>query len=301
LLVRVVAGAHHGANRSVLEAHGVSLSLEHLEGVGVHVALDREVRCAGRQVLTNGQHLNAMGTHIAHDLQNFFVGLTQADHDAALCGHIREQVLELFQQVEAELVVAAGACFFIEAGRRLQIVVHHIRWSSFQNFKRAVVAAPEVGHQYFDLRGGREFADAANAIYKVLSATIAQVVAVNAGDDDVFELEIGDGLGQFDRLVSIQRVRAAVADIAKRAAPGALVAHDHEGGGALAKAFTDVGATGFFAHRHQFVLAQHVLDFVKTGAGAAGLDANPVRFFEHLALHHLDRYARQLGGRLLFG
>jgi hypothetical protein len=107
-------------------------------------------------------------------------------------------------------------------------------------------------------------------------AAVAQVVAVHAGDDHVLQLERGDGLGQVGRLVHVQRVGPAVAHVAERAAAGALVAHDHEGGRAVAKAFADVGAAGFFAHRVQLVLAQDLLDLVEARAGAAGLDADPV-------------------------
>ena len=44
-----------------------------------------------------------------------------------------------------------------------------------------------------------------------------------------------------------------MAHVAKRATTGALVAHDHEGRRAFAKALADVGARRFFADGHQFV------------------------------------------------
>ena len=132
-------------------------------------------------------------------------------------------------------------------------------------------------------------------------AAVAQVVAVHAGDHHILELELGDGFGQVVGLVHIQRVRPAMADVAERAAPRALVAHDHEGGRALAKALADVGARGLFTHRHQLVGAQDVLDLIKPGARAAGLDANPLGLFQHLSGLHLDRDPRQLGAGLLLG
>ena len=99
------------------------------------------------------------------------------------------------------------------------------------------------------------------------AATVAQVVAVNTGDDHVFEFERRDGFGQVQWLIRIQWVWPAVAHVAKRAAAGALVAHDHEGRGALAKAFANVRATGFFTHGVELVLAQDLLDLVKAGGG----------------------------------
>ena len=180
-------------------------------------------------------------------------------------------------------------------------MVHHVGWRGFEDVQSAVVAATKVGHQNFNLRAGRERAGAADAVDKMLTAAIAQIVAVHAGDDHIFQLQGGNGFGQVFGLIHIQRVGAAVADVTKRAATGAFVAHDHEGGRAFAKAFTNVGAGSFFAHRHQFVGTQHVFDFIKTRAGRACFDANPIGFFEHFALFDLDRNARQLGRRFLFG
>ena len=70
-----------------------------------------------------------------------------------------------------------------------------------------------------------------------------------------------------------------MADITKWTASRAFVAHDHEGGRAFAKTFADIGATGFFAHCHQFVGAQNIFDFVKPCTGRTGFDANPIGFF----------------------
>jgi hypothetical protein len=71
----------------------------------------------------------------------------------------------------------------------------------------------------------------------------------------------------------------AVADVAERAAPGALVAHDHEGRGALAEALADVRAGGFLADRVQLVLAQDLLDLVEAGGRRAGLTRIQSGFF----------------------
>ena len=124
-------------------------------------------------------------------------------------------------------------------------------------------------------------------------AAVAQIVAVDTGNHHIGQLELGDGFGQVVGLVGIERVGPAMADIAKRATPGAFVAHDHEGRRALAKALADVGAGGLFTHGYQLVGAQDVLDLIKPGARAAGFDANPVGLFQHLTGLHLDRDARE--------
>jgi hypothetical protein len=100
LLVGVVAAAHHRAHRGMAEAHRAGLALEHREGVGVHVAAHRQVVAAGRQVLADGQHVDAVRAHVAHHRQDLVVGLAQADHQAALGGHAGHLVLELLQQAQ---------------------------------------------------------------------------------------------------------------------------------------------------------------------------------------------------------
>ena len=93
-----------------------------------------------------------------------------------------------------------------------------------------------------------------------------------------------------------------MANIAKRAATGAFVAHDHEGGRSFAKALTDVGARGFLADRDQVVFAQDVFDLMKARIGRGRYDTDPVGFFQNLAsVFHLDGYARDFGQRLLLG
>jgi hypothetical protein len=126
---------------------------------------------------------------------------------------------------------------------------------------------------------GRQLARLADAVDEVAGAAVAQVVAVDAGDHHVLQLQRGDGLGQVLRLVHVQRVGPAVADVAERAAAGALVAHDHEGGRALAEAFADVGAGGFLAHRVQVVLAQDLLDLVEARGGEPALTRIQSGFF----------------------
>ncbi len=301
LLVRVVARSHHRAHGGVGEAHLVGFLFVHLERIRMHVAAHRQVAVGRREVLADGQHVDVVRAHVAHHLQDLLVGLAQAHHDAALGGHAGMQRLELLEQVQAELVVGARACFLVEARRGLEVVVHHVGRRGLEDLQRTVVAAAEVGHQDLDLRLGRERADVLDALHEVAAAAVAQVVAVHAGDHHVLQLERGDGAREVQRFVLVQRVRPAVAHVAERAAARALVAHDHERGRALAEAFADVGAGGLLAHRVQLVLAQDLLDFIEARGGRAGLDADPLGFLQHLALLHLDGDARKLRGSLLLG
>ena len=61
-------------------------------------------------------------------------------------------------------------------------------------------------------------------------AAVGQVVAVDRGDDDVVEAQLGHRIGDAGRLVRIERARHAGRDVAEGAGPRAGVAHDHHGG-----------------------------------------------------------------------
>ena len=179
-------------------------------------------------------------------------------------------------------------------------MVHHIRGRGFEDVQCPVIAAPKVGHQYLNLRGGREFAGFADAVYKVGGTAVAQVVTVHTGDHHVFQFQRGNGFGQIVGLLRIQRVRSSMAHIAKRASARAFVPHDHEGGGALTKTLANIGAAGFLAHRVQMVVPQNFFDLVKARGGRARLHPNPIGLFQSFGLLHLHRNTLQLGLSFLF-
>ncbi len=104
----------------------------------------------------------------------------------------------------------------------------------------------------FGIRAG--FADGFDAVGKMLCAAVAQVVAVDRGDDDVTQVHGFDGFCEVFRFVGVEHVGAAVSHIAERAAAGADVAHNHEGRRAFAETFADVWAGGFFANGMHFLL-----------------------------------------------
>ena len=102
------------------------------------------------------------------------------------------------------------------------------------------------------------------------------------------------------RLFWVERVGAAVADVAEGAAAGADVAHNHKGGGAAAEAFADIGAAGFFAHGVHFLIAQDILNFEKLLAGGQR-GANPCWLFQFLLQrHNLNRDAGNFGRAFVF-
>src|SRR5437667_6990509 len=127
------------------------------------------------------------------------------------------------------------------------------------------------------------------------SAAVAQVVAVDAGDHDVSELQRRDGLGQIRRLFRIERQRPAVTDVAEWATPRADVAHDHERRRAFAEAFAYIRAGGFLAHGVEMVLAQDLLDLVEARARWRA-NTDPRRLREPFGRDDLDGDARSLRG-----
>ena len=252
------------------------------------------------EVLADGQHLDVVGTQVAHDLEDFVVGLAEADHQAGLGLDLRVARLEVLHQLQRVRVIGARACLPVKPGDSLEVVVEDVRQPLAEDVEGDVEAAAEVGDQRFDGRRRRGLAYGADDIDKMAGSAVAQVVAVDAGDDDILQLERGNRIRQFSRLVRVGRQRLAVAHVAERAAAGADVAEDHEGCRAAPEALADVGAGGFLADRVQLLLAQHGLDLAEAPGAVAGLDADPLRLLERgIDRDDLDRDARSLEFALL--
>src|SRR5437763_334959 len=134
-------------------------------------------------------------------------------------------------------------------------------------------------------------------------AAVAQIVAIDAGDHDIFELQRRDRVGEIHRLVGVERQRPAVTDVTEWATARADVAHDHERRGPLAEAFTDVRARRFLANGMQTMLAQDALDLVEARRRRRA-HANPRRLAQRLGRNNFYRefgkYARRLRVALVF-
>ncbi|MNS29386.1 hypothetical protein D3C72_613840 [compost metagenome] len=267
----------------------------------MHEALHRQVTARGLQVLAEGQHVDVVLAHTQHDLDDFLVGFAQAQHQAGFGRYVGHRELELLQQVQRPLEVRTGARGLVQARHGFQVVVEHIRRLSGGDRQGHVHASAIVRHQGLQLHAGGQLADLAQAIDKVLGAAVAQIVAIHRGDHHVLQAQLGDGHGQVHRLVDVQRPGPAMADIAERTAPGADVAHDHEGRGATGKTLAEVRARGFFADTVQLVLAQQLLDPVDLGRDRHA-HANPVGFArEFIRGNDLHRNPRDLVRAAQFG
>ena len=86
-------------------------------------------------------------------------------------------------------------------------------------------------------------------------AAVGQIVAVDAGHDDMLEAELGRGGRDMLGLERIDRARHAGLDVAEGAGAGAGVAKDHHRRVLLGPAFADVRAGRFLAHGGEVELA----------------------------------------------
>ena len=160
-------------------------------------------------------------------------------------------------------VIRAGTRLLVETRHGLEIVIHHIWRAAVRTARARSEPAAKIGHQHFNLRLRRKLAYRANASGEMLRSAIAQVVAIDAGDDDIFEPQRRDGFGQMTRFVRIRRLGPAMRDIAERTAARAQIAQDHERRRAFAEAFADIRAGRFLAHGMQIFFAQNVFDFAE--------------------------------------
>ena len=140
-------------------------------------------------------------------------------------------------------------------------MVHHIGRRFCQDFQCDVQTAAEIGNEDFDFGIRAGFADGFNAVGEVLSSAITQVVTVDGSNHDIAQVHGLYGFGQVFRLVRIQHIGATMANVAERAAAGTNIAHDHECGRTLGKAFADIRTRCFFAYGMHFLFTKNVFDF----------------------------------------
>ena len=113
---------------------------------------------------------------------------------------------------------------------------------------------------------------------KCCGATVGEIVAVDARDDDMGKAELGGRLRHVFRLARVERARQPGLHVAEGAGARAGVAHDHEGGVLLLPALADIGAAGLLAHGVQAV-RPHDLLRLEEALRHRRLDADPVGLF----------------------
>ncbi len=201
----------------------------------------------GLQILPDGEEIHIGRAQVVHHLQDFVAGLAEAYHDAGLGEHLRIDLLHPLQEAQRMEIARARPHREVERGHGFQIMVEHVGLGFDHFFERAVLAQ-EIGGEHLDGGLRTAGADGAHGVGKMRSAAVGEIVAVDAGDDDMREAELGGRLRHVFRLGRVERARQPGLHIAEGAGARAGVAHDHEGGVLLLPALADVGAAGLLTH-----------------------------------------------------
>ena len=209
------------------------------------------------------------------------------DGVADLVGHR----LGVAQDSERAIPARSLADRLLEAADRLEVVVEDVGTGIHHAPERSGLAV-EVRDQDLDAHPRRGRPHLADRLGEDARPTVGQVVAGDAGHDDVLEAQSAERLGDPARLVVVEPGRPAGLDRAEATGPGAGVAQDHDRGGALVPALPDVGAAGLLADGVEAKAAEEPLEVVVVLAGRhPGPD--PVR----VTAHRGDRAAHRDGVR----
>ena len=86
------------------------------------------------------------------------------------------------------------------------------------------------------------------ALGEYKGSSIAQIVAVDGGDDAVTKVKFFNGMGQAVRFGEVNARRPACSDSAVVAATGTYTPKNHEGSTTAFPTFSNVGALGFLTY-----------------------------------------------------
>lgn len=265
----MVAAADEGSGFDVGKAHGESGFFIGGELGGRGVAKDGEVFGGGAEILSDGGDGDVVVAEVGEDVDDLLVGFAESDHETGLGGDIGAEGMGAGEHFEGAFVAGADADLFIEAGNGFDVVVEDVG-GGVEDDGHGFTGALEVGDEDFDLAAGDAFADGADGGGEDGGAAVLLVVAVDAGDDGVFEAEGGAGFGDAAGFVEVHFEGGALLDGAKAAAPGAEVAQNHEGGGALVPAFAEVGAGCAFTDGVKAEVLDEALEFAVVVADGGG-------------------------------
>ena len=118
----------------------------------------------------------------------------------------------------------------------------------------------EVGNQDLDRAARHGLMDAADRLSVDPRATVGQLVAIHARNDDVLQFHLLDGLGNSSRLILVQRRRHAVRDTTVLAGARAYVTENHERGRSVFPALSDVRTAGFLTYSVKALGPHHLLE-----------------------------------------
>jgi len=208
--------------------------------------------------LSEGEDRHAGGQQVIHAREELGFGLAKAQHDAGFGNDAG--VSNVFQYLETSVITGLWADLFGQTADGLQVMRDDV-WFDFDYAVDVLFHPFEVGNEDFDGGGGIEFADFPDGLGPDCGAAIGQVVAVNGGDDAVFELHGQDGFGHALRFFAVNRQGDTGVGVAETAGAGTDLAQDHEGGSAGSPAFREVWTFAAFADGIEFLPVENLFHF----------------------------------------
>ena len=162
---------------------------------GVTKSSDLGVARGRLEILAHGQEIDVGGAHVVHHLMDFEPLLAQPDHDARLGEDRRIVPLHLLEQPQRGIIARAGADRRIEPRHGFEIVVVDVGPRRDDRLDRGLRLVAEVGRQDLDRGVGRGAAERLDHLDELARAAIGQVVAIDRGDDDMLEPQLGRRVG----------------------------------------------------------------------------------------------------------
>jgi len=264
--VRHVGASHERSAENHLESDREAKIAPGIKLFRLDVSGDGKVFPRGLQVLADGRHVDVGGAQIAKHGVYVVRGFSQSHHETGLCHKIGTKPPGKAKHLERLSIIRLGPHAAVESRRGLHIMIEHVR-TGVENTRDGVMIAAEIGRQHFDAGVGERTSHLPNRIGEMTRSTVVQIVAIDAGDDDVSQSHRrrhASDVGRFVRIEAhILLRRRPLRHRTESAASRAKIPQDHEGRGAPVKALVNIRTARGFAYGVQIQPAQIGLQVVQ--------------------------------------
>ncbi len=214
-------------------------------------AVDGEVVAGWLEILADGDDVTRVaivtghGDEVVEHVEDFVFAFADTDHDAGFGDGALG--FDAGEEFHGAFVLRAGADGGVATADGFEIVGDDF-WFGVDDHLEGGLVAFEVADEDFDGHVGACFSGAEDGFCPDACAAVLEVVAVDRGDDDVFESGAAEGLGDSSWFIFVYGGGFSGFDIAEATGAGAGVAEDHDSGDAFGPAFAHVWAGGFLAY-----------------------------------------------------